>query len=84
MWSHGRVPGGMIVIAGRKPGKTVVAKMTTRLMPTTNSGRAARTRVVSEHVTSKTPVAAERGVGADRDRERDRDEPGAEHEERRS
>ena len=52
MLSHGRVPGGMIVIAGRKPGKIVVAKMTTRLIPTTNSGREAKTSVVSELVTS--------------------------------
>ena len=52
MLSQGRVPGAMIVIAGRKPVKIVVAKTTTRLIPTTNSGRAAKTRVVSELATS--------------------------------
>src|SRR5436190_20203075 len=52
MSSHGRAPGGMIVIAGRKPGNTLVAKITTRAMPTTNSGSAAKTSVVTELVTS--------------------------------
>ena len=83
MLSHGRVPGGMIVIAGRKPVKTVVAKRTTRLIPTTNSGSGGEDERRERARDVERPVAAERGVGADRDRERDRDERRAEHQERR-
>src|SRR5439155_926484 len=50
-WSHGRPPGGISVIAGRK-WKTVVAKRTTSATPTTNSGSAANTTIETRTSTS--------------------------------
>jgi hypothetical protein len=53
MLSQGRAPGGISVIEGSAPGKTVVAKMTTSQSPITNSGIAARSNVTSELALSK-------------------------------
>ena len=53
MSSHGRPPGGICVIDGRVPGKTVVAKITTSHSPITNSGMAAKSSVISELTLSK-------------------------------
>src|SRR6476619_1434392 len=53
MSSHGRPPGGICVIEGRVPGKTVVAKITTSQSPITNSGMAANSKVMSELALSK-------------------------------
>ena len=62
---------------------TVVANSTTSVMPTTNSGSAARAASPIERRRVEDAVAPQRGVRADRDRERDRDQPGDEHQERR-
>src|SRR5215469_3546348 len=68
---HGRDPGGIVLIAGRKPRNTVVANTMTSTRATTNSGSAARASSRFELVWSKTfsrlsaayaPIAIDRGI----------------------
>src|SRR2546426_8846381 len=67
---QGRRAGGMMITAGKR-WRTVVAKRTTSVIPTTNSGSAARTRVVSDVTTSNgrsrhsavyAPIAIDSGI----------------------
>src|SRR5499425_3928966 len=68
---HGREPGGIVLMAGRKPGNTVVANTMTSTRATTNSGSAARASSRFELVWSKTfsrlsaahaPMAIDSGI----------------------
>src|SRR5215472_6862349 len=68
---HGRDPGGIELMAGRKPRNTVVANRMTSTTATTNSGSAARTSSRFELVWSKIfsrlsaahePIAIDSGI----------------------
>src|SRR5262249_42246487 len=68
---HGRDPGGIVLIAGKAPWKTVVANRMTRTSATTNSGSAAKasrrfelraSKIFSRLNAAQEPIAIDSGI----------------------